>query len=60
MTTISCWVLGRWWGYGLEQGTYEQVTWTWWCWCCLYGPAVIIFYISSCHLNNGDFVAVGQ
>jgi len=34
---------GRRWGYGLEQATYEQITWAWWCWCCLYWPEIIIF-----------------
>jgi hypothetical protein len=43
LSKVTCWVLGRWRGYGVKQGTDEQVTWTWWCWCRLYRPAVTKF-----------------
>lgn len=37
-----CDLTGRWWSDGVKQGTNVQVTWTWWCWCCLFRSEVMM------------------
>lgn len=58
LETNSC-PAGSWWGHGFEQGTYVQITRTWWHWHCLFWQKIIkekvwTSIFDACHRTKKD------
>ena len=49
--SVILWFPGGRWGYGFEQGAYEQIAWAWRCRCCLYRPEMSFFFFFFSNLQ---------